>query len=73
MASIALPGADRLDGAALQRQLLVLGFQVPVIPLQPHRSDAPQFLRVSCFDYNDDADCSSLAEVVGDVARQHLL
>jgi isopenicillin-N epimerase len=73
MASIALPGADRLDGAALQRQLLVLGFQVPVIPLQPHRSDAPQFLRVSCFDYNDDADCSSLAEVVGDVARQHLV
>uniref|UniRef100_UPI004047A3A9 aminotransferase class V-fold PLP-dependent enzyme n=1 Tax=Cyanobium sp. TaxID=2164130 RepID=UPI004047A3A9 len=61
MAALPLPPVGALDGPALQRQLLERGFQVPVIPLQPHLPGAPQFLRISCFAYNELADLEGLA------------
>jgi isopenicillin-N epimerase len=61
MAALPLPPVGALDGPALQRQLLDRGFQVPVIPLQPHIAGMPQFLRISCFAYNELADFEALA------------
>ena len=61
MAAVPLPPVGALDGVALQRQLLERGLQLPVIPLQPHTPGAPQFLRISCFAYNDIADLEALA------------
>jgi len=62
MAAIPLPPVGVLDGPGLQRRLLEQGFQLPIIPLQPHRSGVPQFLRISCFAYNTLSDLQELAE-----------
>lgn len=62
MAAIPLPPVGVLDGPGLQRRLLERGFQLPIIPLQPHRSGLPQFLRISCFAYNTLSDLQELAE-----------
>ena len=64
MAAVPLPPPRQMDGALLQRQLYARGFQVPVIPLRPDAPELPQFLRISCFDYNTDADLQRLAEVL---------
>ena len=64
MVAVPLPAQAACNGAALQRQLLARGFQVPVIPLQPHQAAAPQFLRVSCFAYNQLSDGIALAEAL---------
>ena len=64
MAAIPLPPVGVLDGVALQRCLLLRGFQLPVIPLAPHRSGVPQFLRFSCFAYNTLSDLQELAKVL---------
>ena len=64
MAALPLAPVGALDGPALQRQLLERGFQVPVIPLQPHIPGMPQFLRISCFAYNDLADLEGLADAL---------
>lgn len=65
MAAVPLAPVGQLDGPALQNSLRQQGFQLPVIPLQPHRPGAPQFLRISCFAYNDPGDVQRLVEVLG--------
>lgn len=61
MAALPLPSPAQLDGVRLQQQLDQQGFQVPVIPTRPLCPQLPQFLRISCFDYNTDADLQRLA------------
>lgn len=70
MAALPLPSQQRLNGQALQAALLKRGFQVPVIPLQPHNCRAPQFLRISCFAYNTLSDYQNLAEVLEDCVKE---
>jgi len=64
-----LAPVHQLDGAALQRQLKERGIQVPVVPLRPHRSEAQQFLRISCFAYNSFSDVEALAAVLPEALR----
>ena len=64
MVAVPLPALSVSDGAALQRRLLARGFQVPVIAQQPHQATARQFLRVSCFAYNQLSDGIALAEAL---------
>jgi isopenicillin-N epimerase len=64
MVAVPLPALSASDGSALQRRLLARGFQVPVIAQQPHQATARQFLRVSCFAYNQLSDGIALAEVL---------
>jgi isopenicillin-N epimerase len=64
MASVPLLPRTRFDGSSLQNSLRNQGFQVPVIPLQPHLPDAPQFLRICCFAYNELADVERLAAAI---------
>ena len=61
MVALPLPPVHQLDGVALQQQLKQRGIQVPVIPLRPDCRDALQFLRVSCFIYNNLSDIQALA------------
>jgi len=69
MISIQLPAVGSLDGVALQNKLFRQGLQLPVIPLQPHCRAVPQFLRISCFDYNDDSDLEYLVARFSQVMR----
>jgi len=64
MAALPLPPPAQLDGVRLQQQLDQQGFQVPVIPTRPLCPQLPQFLRISCFDYNTDADLQRLASAL---------
>lgn len=64
MAAIPLAPVGTLAGPALQSQLQRRGFQVPVMPLRPHRSDVPQFLRISCFAYTTADDLEGLAQAL---------
>jgi isopenicillin-N epimerase len=64
MAAVPLPTTDLLDGPALQRALRSQGFQLPVIPMQPHHQRMAQFLRISCFAYNSFSDLEALADVL---------
>ncbi len=61
MIAVRLPPTDVVNGLALQQQLLARGFQVPIIPSQPHRLGVDQFLRISCFAYNELCDIRKLA------------
>lgn len=60
MASVPLPCTGQMDGVALQRRLFSAGIQVPVIPLIPHRKGVNQYLRISCFAYNELGDYEDL-------------
>ena len=73
MVSLPLPSASILDGSLLQRKLLQGGFQVPVIPLQPHRQSESQFLRISCFAYNTISDIMSLSHILPAALEESLL
>ena len=64
MAAVPLPPVGQLDGHALQSSLRQQGFQLPVIPLQPHWQGSPQFLRISCFAYNELDDVHRLGEAL---------
>jgi isopenicillin-N epimerase len=64
MAALPLPPVHQLDGAHLQNLLKQKGFQVPVIPVKPHCETAKQFLRISCFAYNQVDDLTALANVL---------
>ncbi len=61
MAAVPLAPVGMLEGPALQARLRRMGFQLPVIPLQPHAAGVPQFLRISCFAYNTVDDLERLA------------
>ena len=73
MVALQLPPSTVLDGQRLQASLLRAGFQVPVIPLQPHQPSVSQFLRLSCFVYNTTADAKSLAEQLPETLEESLL
>ena len=67
MAALPLATVEHLDGPALQRRLLQHGFQVPIIPLQPHRQGQMQYLRFSCFAYNTLSDLQALATTLANL------
>lgn len=64
MAALPLAPVGTLDGPALQAELKRRGFQLPVIPLRPHATGLPQFLRISCFAYTTADDLERLAEAL---------
>lgn len=67
MAALPLAPVGSLDGPALQAELKRRGFQLPVIPLRPHATGLPQFLRISCFAYTTADDLERLAEALPEV------
>ena len=72
MVSLQLPDAVVPNGLLLQQKLFQRGFQVPIIPLQPHQQFAHQFLRISCYAYNTISDIKSLASVLPVVLLESL-
>lgn len=64
MAALPLAPVGTLDGPALQAELKRRGFQLPVIPLRPHVTGLPQFLRISCFAYTTADDLERLARAL---------
>lgn len=64
MAAVPLAPVGSLDGPALQAELRRRGFQLPVMPLRPHATGLPQFLRISCFAYTTADDLERLARAL---------
>ena len=64
MAALPLAPVGSLDGPALQAELRRRGFQLPVMPLRPHATGLPQFLRISCFAYTTADDLERLARAL---------
>jgi isopenicillin-N epimerase len=64
MAAVPLPPAHQLDGVAMQRFLNQQGIQVPVILQDSNYLDSSQFLRISCFAYNQISDIEALVKVL---------
>ncbi|MCP9808632.1 aminotransferase class V-fold PLP-dependent enzyme [Cyanobium sp. HWJ4-Hawea] len=69
MVSIQLPQVGCFDGGTLQKNLFSQGFQLPVIPVRPYMTGVPQFLRISCFDYNTNQDLDLLAAALPKALR----